>query len=437
MSTLGKVFSVICASACLCVGVCGPPVVGNGVHLPPRYNSGFGNPYPPPLGESYIDPVFGQRIWRVTDAIAAGHDLDTVEYASSQHFNASETMFRVVTMPTGGAWENWFISPQPPFSVLRKVPDIGSSTPSDYWWHRTDPDLLYFIENNRLMVYDYEADAKRVEYTFAGRSAITGNGENRISEDGNRIALFEGRALEIFVYDFAVGAEIASGRVSEAGSFRITPAGDQVMVDEGPNGYNLYDIDLDAGQLDLVRDMADGFGVIGHQDVARAPDGNDYVFFVDSVDDNRIYAQRFDTGESTMILDIGWAPEDMNVGVHVSANSTPRDGWVYISTYADNVPNHDPTLAWHRFADELIRVSYDGSCFERLAHLRSGGYPDPRIDGYWSTPRASVSASGRFVVWNSHYLRQLREAGVRPDYVDVYLMEPLSLPLINSPDTAR
>lgn len=393
----------------------------SGVYLPPDYNSGFGNPYPPARGTSYIDPVFGERIWRITDALASGYEFITAEYSNGQHFNADESLLRLIGQRSNG-YDVLFVNTSAPFSVAHVGNGLASSNPSDFYWHPTDPDLIYHIAYEDFARYSISQGRSTVLHHFGEYGSITGAGETQMSLDGNRIALVgtsrsNWTPQDVFVYDVSTDTKVASMPIpSGFDSVRMTPSGNGVVV-QGSGGAQLYNIQ--GSQLVHVRSVGPG---AGHSDIGLGPDGREYLFYVRSTQDNYVYATRLDTGASTMILPIGW--QGAIVGMHVSANSTHEDGWVYVVTYADNLPNNDPTRAWQPFASEIVRARFDGSGWERLGHVRGGGYPDPRVGTYWgSTARGSVSHSGRFVVWNANYLRQFTQSGIPADYTDVYLIE--------------
>lgn len=405
-------------------------MTGEEVYLPPDHAAGFGTPYPPAKGESYVDPVFGTSIWRVTDALADGYEFITAEYSNGQHFNADETLLRLVgQLPTGG-YHVLFVEPTPPFTVERVAAGLASSNPSDFYWHPSDPDTLYHIAYEDFMVYDLASGESRVLHHFEEYGSITGAGEAQMSLDGDRIALlgtelgsFE--PLELFVYELSTDSKIAAMPIPPGfDSVRMAPSGAGIVVQgRGAHYYELRD-----GRLAHLRELS---ADAGHSDIGLGPDGHEYLFYVRSTFDNQVYATRLDGGGTTMILPIGG--RGMWPGVHVTANSSQHDGWVYVVTYADAVPDNDPTQGWQPFMAEVIRAQYDGSGWERLAHTRTGGYPDERFGAYWgSTARGSVSHSGRFVVWSANFNRQATEPATPPDYTDVYLLEaPAADPAVN------
>lgn len=399
------------------------PVADDSIRVPPNWLSGFGNPYPPARGASYVDPIFGSNLWRVTDALAAGYEFLNVEYSNGQHFNASETLLRLVGQLPGGGYQVLFVESTPPFNVVRVGSGLASSNPSDFYWHPTDPDLLYHVAFERLMAYSVSQDASTLVHAFMEYGSITGAGETQMSRDGSRIALvgtdpgtFE--LVEVFVYDLAARSKIAT--MPLPGSFdsvRMTPTGRGIVV-QGTAGAHYYSIQ--GSRLVHEREVMSG---AGHSDVGLGPNDVEYLFAVKSTEDNNVYAARIDAPGETLILPVGW--RGLPTGMHVSANSTQNDGWVHVVTYADGVPNNDPALAWAPFAAEVIRARYDGGGYERLAHSRTGGFPDPRFGTYWgSTARGSVSSSGRYVVWNANFMRQITApVPVASDYGDVYLLD--------------
>lgn len=417
------VLIVILVGALVGGGLAWSAITNQGTYVPPNWMSGFGNPYPPARGASYVDPVFGERIWRVTDALALGYEFINAEYSNGQHFNADESLLRLFGQRQQG-YTVLFVETRAPFNIVRVANGLASSNPSDFYWHPTNPDLLYHVAFEDFMVYSVSSNTSTLVHHFGEYGSISGHGETQMSLDGRRIALV-GHARNtyqpqhLFVYDVVTNTKVATMSIPAGfDSVRMMPSGNGIVV-QGTSGARVYRIQ--GNQLVQTNVLFQG---AGHSDIGMGPDGNEYLFYVRSTNDNYVYAGRLDTGATTMILPIGWSSGGTVVGMHVSANSSHRDGWVYVVTYADNVPGNNPAQGWQPFAAEVVRARFNGTGWERLAHMRGGGYPDPRVGTYWgSTPRGSVSHSGRFVVWNAHYNRQFTQGGIPQDYADVYLME--------------
>ncbi len=379
---------------------------------PPGHNTFV----PPAKGQSYTDPVFGAQIWRVTDARALGKDLLTTEYASQGASNADDTIVRIMAK-TGGVN---FYSAVPPFNHLR-TRSLGASSPSDLWWHPTDPNILYHLAHNaELRAYNFATDTDTVVGSLP-YSNSQGWGENQLSLNGDRIAATANNNSKIFVYEISsnsIIAEMDAGSVNVA-DITISPDGTRVLVSNrhvgGPSDMFVYTIGN--GTLNFERDLGVGYG---HKDVGQAPNGDDYLIAVESWYTNEVRAVRLRDGATSIISNLGWNPV-ANMALHVSANSMFRDGWAYISTYGIN--DIDPTQGWPTYFQEIYRVSYDGAVVERIAHHRTL-YDRNAGDTYFALPRATVSRSGRLIFFASNMRqRVISNPNLPADYSDTYMID--------------
>ncbi|HEU4683619.1 MAG TPA: hypothetical protein VFS39_03855 [Nitrospira sp.] len=117
------------------------------------------SPYPPPpLGPAnsiLIDPTFGSRILRVTDAkTAGGMSLIPENAGYFRTWNADSTALKLKN--TNG--KSWWVS----FDPIRFSVGGGSSQPAlhplniDYsWeWSAVNPDVIYFMNGNQIAQYN-------------------------------------------------------------------------------------------------------------------------------------------------------------------------------------------------------------------------------------------------------------------------------------------
>lgn len=378
--------------------------ISDTVSYPPPNRDSF---VPPAADSSYTDPTFGLDVHRLTDAVGAGLEFLVTEYASTSNANANDTLIRLSTS-NGGQW----LYSLPTGGFVRDM-GIGSSSPSDFWWHPTDADVLYHLDGTRFMAYSVAASSSSVVRDFG--VALHGSGENNLSIDGSRIALQAG--ADVVLYDIPSDTIVATA-AGAGGGVGISVGGDgqRVVINEGGVGISVYEIS--GPQLVFARLL---FDRLGHQDVGQAPDGTDYLFMLRDTD-NYVVAHRLSDGLETVIFPLGWEFSGaLPMGMHISANSTHRDGWVYISPTMD--ANPDPAVQWPVYGNEIVRVQYDGSAIERLAHHRTQ-YNAGAGDTYYSTPRVTVSESGRFVFWSSNMRQRIiTNPALPPDYADTYFLD--------------
>jgi hypothetical protein len=378
---------------------------------PPNYDSMV----PPQVGKAYKDPVFGSVIARMTDALQEGLTRVTVEYASSDIFNADDSMVRLL-----GDNRVSFYSTRAPFQLLRRR-ILTSPSPSDYWWDVDDPNVLYhIIQNNGIGAYHFDTDQDSTVRIFSQFSQLRPLGEDNLSLDGNRLALYADDRF-VFIYEFSSDSILAtldthtppiSGKA--IGNLTTTPSGDGVIIGwADPQGHGRAQgeefFKIQGSSLVFQRQI---WPARGHHDVGQDSTGDDYFVIIDSaLGMNGLFAVRVSDGRATQIGSFGgggfWH------SIYVSCNSMHNDDYVYVTTYKNNVP----LSSWDTWVSELLRVKVSGGSIERIAHHRDR--PDY---GYWSYPKASVSRSGRYLIFPSNFNRQANESGIPSDYVDTYLI---------------
>ena len=121
-----------------------------GVQLPPDYNT-F---QPPAVGGTYVDPVFGSTVKRISNALATsnadrGGNLTwiTDEYSTMSPFNSDNSRFLLVHQSYFGLYDGntgLYLSDLPL--------EISSST--EPRWSRTNNAVLYYHTGNQLKTYE-------------------------------------------------------------------------------------------------------------------------------------------------------------------------------------------------------------------------------------------------------------------------------------------
>jgi hypothetical protein len=368
---------------------------------------------PPAAGQSYIDPVFGTAIRRISDAHTRPNAANVGnlafianEYSTMSPFNEGSSRLILQHQSYFGLYDG-------DGRYLRDLPfEISAST--EPRWSRHDPNLIYYLQGNRLKGYDVASGAQAVVRTFSEYAKVGSRGESDICSDGDHFVLV-GDDREIFVYELSTDRK---GPVLDASghgfdSVYIAP-GDQVIVSWNATGSGaLAGIELYDRDMRFLRQLA---AVNGHKDVARDTDGEAVLLWINAADPqapadcpNGVVKIRLADAQRTCLLSLDWS-----LAAHVSA---PDAGdWFFVSTYAPADPN--PLLGdWRRHGNEVLQVRLDGSEVRRLAHHRSRPLND-----YWYTPRAAVSRDGsRLVYTSNHGLPSI--LGYGSYYADTYLID--------------
>ena len=382
------------------------------VHTPPRYYTFL----PPREGKSYIDPVFGTRVRRVSDArrraAESGRGIPgwiTHEYSTISPFSEDDRHLLLIhqthfALYTGGG------------RYVRDLPEEIDAL-SQPRWSRREPDVFYYVNGSDLRKHDVSTGTSAVVHSFGEYSRISGYGESDISQDGDHL-VFVGDNRDVFVYTISTDVKGAILDTSGLGGFDqvyVTPdnnvlIGWYAVGEDRYQGVELYD-----REMRFIRKIT---RAIGHMDVTRDVDGSESLLWVNGGDPaslcpNSIVKIRLRDGVPTCLITF-----DYGLALHLSAPDDAR--WFFVSTYAPDDPT--PFGAWPTYTCEILQISLDGSSVRRLVHHRSRPFND-----YDYQPRASSNRRGTRLVYDSNYGLQTR-AGYPPDYSDVFMITRLRFP---------
>ena len=378
-----------------------------GLELPPSYDT-F---QPPAVGGSYVDPVFGSTIKRISNALATP-DADhggylpwiTNEYSTMSPFNSDNSKILLVHQSYFGLYDG-------SGAYLRDLP-MEISASSEPRWSRADNHTIYYVHGDQFKTYDISSGAMKIVHTFSEYSAISGMGESDISFDGDHF-VFAGDGRYVFVY--RIGTDTKSPVFDTGGkaldSIYITPNNNVILswIESGTvryTGQELFD-----ANMNFLRQVG---RADGHKDVTLDTNGDEVLVWTNSNDpqpicNNGIVKIRLADGQQTCLATFDWS-----LAVHISAPD--NSGFVYVETYSPSNPN--PPSGWVAYTNELLQIKLDGSQVLRLAHHRSRPY---QTDTYNWQPKMSTSRDGSRVVYGSDYDLQTLD-GYADQYSDVYLM---------------
>jgi hypothetical protein len=387
-----------------------------GVMLPPDYDT-F---QPPAVHGSYIDPVFGSTIKRISNGLATP-DADhggylpwiTNEYSTMTPFNSDNSRILLVHQSYFGLYDGTGL-------YIRDLPlEINAS--SEPRWSRNDNHTIYYVHGNQLKTYDISSGVMDVVHTFSEYSAISGMGESDISFDGDHF-VFAGDRRYVFVYRISAGTKSPTfdtgGHAFD--SLNITP-NNNVAISWLQSGSVRYSgIEMFDAKMSFQRQIARSGG---HMDVTLDTDGTEVLVWSNSNDpqpvcNNGIVKIRLADGRQTCLASFDWS-----LAMHISGPD--NSGFVYAETYAPGNPN--PPSGWFAYTNELLRIKLDGSQVLRLAHHRSRPFG---VNTYNWEPKMSTSRDGSRVVYGSDYDLQAID-GYGDQYADAYLIDvgSPSLPL--------
>lgn len=359
---------------------------------------------PPGYLESYIDPVFGSKVTRITgqpgDPIPGVAEKRWPEvarhgYSKRPAWNADGSLLAL-------EYCDWLILDGSNYRPLF-IPE----RPGECRWHPLEPNLMIFANNDSIGTFDLRAGVAEVIGRFPGYSGLKiGPGEGNLSADGNRIAVAgmrEGRlvgfafdmkrALKFPDIDFCrAGLTVKSDGVpdymdwisiSAGGAFVVVNGNMDAPVDNGRNGADRTLVfDLNGRQ---VTEMWMEYGRPSHYDMTVDEAGDEVAVGVSKSppDQGRVIKRRLRDGKVTILTSGGYAS-------HTSTRNTKRPGWAYVSYQArgDRMP----------YRDEIVAVKLDGSLtVERLAHLHTN-----KTD-YVTEAHGVPSPDGRKALWATNW----------------------------------
>jgi len=381
---------------------------------------------PPALAEPgprvpFRDPVFGRCLVRVTDRANDKAEPGGLknEYSRVQSFNAGET--RLLVRGTAGGW---YLYNAQTLQPLGQVP-LGM----DPRWSATDPNLIYYAEETRLMAYNSATQQTAVVHEFAGDfpgqnlAAVWTRYEGSPSRDGRWWGLMaedqDWLTAALLVYDLAANQVTAtldtrgwSADAREMDSVTISPLGNHFLVymdrycqpgqlgtPANPCGLMVYDHNLQNGR-GLLR-------IIGHSDTALDAQGREALVYQD-IDTDHISMLDLATGAITPLWPIDFS--HTAIGLHISGRAFDRPGWAVIST-------HDGDAASHTWMDDqvfLVELKANGRVV-RLAHTHSLVDENQEHD-YWAEPQASANRDLSRVLFTTNWGRSGTEE------VEMYLI---------------
>ena len=128
-----------------------------GPELPPNYDT-F---QPPAVGGTYVDPVFGSTVKRISNALGTpnadgGGNLTwiTDEYSTMSPFNSDNSKILLVHQSYFGLYDGTGF-------YIRDLPlEINSS--SEPRWSRKDNHTIYYVRGNQLKTYDISSGAMNI-----------------------------------------------------------------------------------------------------------------------------------------------------------------------------------------------------------------------------------------------------------------------------------
>jgi hypothetical protein len=351
----------------------------------------------PGKGQSYVDPVFGTTITRLTNELGQQSWSDI--YAKNGYTNADNTL-TVHNTPGGRS----FINPTTGAVVRASVPGNDNSSfapdnPDTWWW--------YTYGGTTLSKYSVATGTSTVVKNFGAPINNNGGSTDWIDASGRYMLLRLGNTWR--VYD--VQADVLySGAISDSyggtsGWGGISPDGNWVVTtNSGPAMHRSWAINHTTKTLSTTGNVF--WTLCGdHADLVSASNGKTYfvTFECDSV--AGIYAVDISIPQSPtnkpkqladnrMLFKTSWSDSGHFSGV---SKGLLRD-WAFISVESGDDTFGSTLGSWRPFMQEIVMANVVTGELRRIAHHRSRS---PQAN-YYYTPRVSASWDGSVVTWASN-----------------------------------
>ncbi len=348
-------------------------------------------PRPSYLG-SYIDPVFGTTVIRITGDVGSaipniGGQWGSVArhyFSKDPAWNSSQSLLVIKkNLDDGGtpSWPVWLFLDGETYEPLFAKSNPAGAT--EALWHPTSPDLMVFQGDHDVGTWNVQTDALDVRGTFA-EYTISHRDEWNPSNDGRWIAVSatkDGNDVT-FAYDLQQQVKYPDIDLSwtSIDNVSISPTGTYIVLKTNDDYTQVYDKDGNE-----IGGLWDTYGDPSVFDVTIDRNGDEVAVGVSkTLHDGRLIKRRLSDGQITVLVDFGWA-------VHTSTRSIQKPGWAYVS-YQVRESHRAPLL------DELVAVNIDGfNDIQRLAHMHT------QRGDYDSEAHAVPSPDGLRVLFASNW----------------------------------
>ncbi len=388
----------------------------------------------PPAGGKYIDPTFGSEILRVTDR-NDGNQIVHSYSSDGSSFNADSTRF-VIRSSTEGTL---LYSLDPDNFVSTRIGPLWNGISLDWTmiqWDSTDPKILYGIDQWGLKLYQYEPDTG--VYTLI-KDFTELLPLDQLAKD-NRALSYLQKSNDDRWFSFVVGRLDGGG-----GTYPDKNLGVMVAYDSVTDTVYQYDFYANHGMKWIhaaVMDKSGKFVYLNKSGEGERFSWNIVDGSVEVVSDDliqRAIGHKVTGTEALYNVDGTWdrmaiLKRDLKNPQHWSFVFKPSfKDWTQVAHYSLNHWDESTIFASYYFAtqqefitlpwqSEIFQVWVDGTSLNktrRLAHHRSEPFVG-NANSYWSSPRASSSLDGRFVIYSSNWDGS--------DYIDTFI---LKVPSIN------
>jgi hypothetical protein len=354
-------------------------------------------PHFPGLGESYIDPVFGAEVRRLTDIYpGTGSTGSGIIYGVNGLWNADGTAYL-----SDSPWGVDVIDPATGTTIRANVPYPYTTTDA-VSFDPVNPDIYYYTSGTRLRQYNIRTGTTSTVKTFSQTLGGLGQSADWIDRTGRWFALNIGGKIQVWDRQrnviYSGSAPIGGIPPGWAG---ISPDGNYLILSLNPQHYS-YKLDHTNKRL--------GSGVMfwsacyDHGDVMTASNGKTYFITDACLAERAIYRVDVTLPQSPSNLtkqlrdNVRLFTRGPNSGGHFAcaAYGTNRD-WC-VATTEDPTDQIGNAGTWWPYRQEIVLV-HMLSPFEayRLVHHRARPVTD-----YCRSPRVNANWDGTLIAFASN-----------------------------------
>jgi len=414
------------------------------VHLPANWASFTA----PARGQTYVDPVFGCSVKRITngsveEALWDGKAPSLMNfYSTLSAINASDTLLLITD--NGGLWRirdtnGTIVVP------MANMPNFNGHPV----WDAADGNVFYYTSSDNTL-YKGTISGNLVNstalHTFTEYSGIVSPDAGDLSQDGDHIGLVglnPNSTMDIFVWSLSLQTKTskyttvctASGLGGQPGCLhKMQLSADNRLTIEFNNdgsgteqGLRLWTGSTLVHLQDKTSHYDTGFDLNGNPIFS----GNDNSVTLPGISSPCANQWSLEVRQINNIQSAICLLENPP-SWHISYRGSASQPWLAISFFDTRTPGPEfftsngnyqtPTTSnWQLYEDEIILAKVDGSKVYRLAHARSRS-----LESYWAQPHASMSRDGKYVIFTSNMAfpngcpANMHVAG---DCSDVYLIK--------------
>jgi hypothetical protein len=418
------------SAASLAAGAAFGYLTDNGIHAPPTTGTFAYNTFKPGAasfpakGGTYVDPVFGSTIKRLSAITNANlEDIYAKHQANANGtlaFHNDLNIVNIIEIATG--------------KTLYANQPAGLNH-SENHWDAVDPDKYYYFSGLDLVRRNLATQSNTIVKTFPSNLQLNGGSLNIQSRDGRYFTVRYGGTNKVWdsqtdtIYSGSVVPADSQGWVS------ITPDGNYIVTAAGPaNEHYSYLIDHNTRTISSTR--VNFWTLCGdHGDLISASNGKSYFITFNCHDNPAIYrvditlnqAGRTPVQQSAanqVLLPLTW---DDSGHFSCVGKGAFRD-WCFISTESV-IDLFDSSISgWTAYKQEILAVNVVTLEVRRLAHHRSRSV----TVAYPYFPRVSSAWDGSVVMWTSNFNTRSPVG-----YADLYAIQSPLGPSFPAPQNLR